>query len=61
MHMTCYRVIVEGDDRSFDHDFDGEPQINLTFEKAGVVYRVTTRAHDEAPDSDIPTLHARII
>ncbi len=59
--MTRYRVIVEGEDRSFDHDFDGEPQINLTFENEGVVYRVTTRAHDEAPDGDIPMLHVRIV
>ncbi|WP_308815761.1 hypothetical protein [Sphingomonas sp. GV3] len=59
--MTRYRVMVEGDDRSFDHDFDGEPQINLTFDNEGVVYRVTTRAHDETPDGNILKLHARIV
>jgi len=57
--MTQYRVIVEGQDAGFTHEFDGEPQINLTFEQNGTVYRVTTRAHDE--DADTPTLHATIV
>ncbi|RZT44862.1 hypothetical protein EV283_3766 [Sphingomonas sp. BK036] len=57
--MTNYHVLVEGSDKSFSHAFDGEPQINLTFENEGVVYRVTTRAHDE--ESDTPTIHAKIM
>ncbi len=57
--MTHYRVIVAGQDTSFSHDFDGEPQINLTFEQDGHVYKVVTRAHDE--ESDTPTLHAELI
>lgn len=56
--MTSYRIIVENGE-SFTHAFNGEPQINLTFERDGVVYKVITRAHDE--DTDTPTLHARII
>lgn len=58
--MTNYRVIVEGEDGGFEHAFDGEPQINLTFEANGVVYKVTTRAHDE-DEAATPTLHACII
>ncbi len=58
--MTNYHVIVEGEDGGFDHAFDGEPQINLTFEVDGVVYKVTTRAHDE-DEVATPTLHARVI
>lgn len=57
--MTNYRVIVEGSEETFSHEFDGEPQINLTFENEGIVYRVTTRAHDE--EADTPTLHAKIM
>lgn len=57
--MTSYRVIVEGENAGFAHDFDGEPQINLTFEQNGTVYRVTTRAHDE--ETDTPTLHAQVV
>jgi hypothetical protein len=57
--MTNYRVIVEGNGPGFTHEFDGEPQINLTFENNGTVYRVTTRAHDE--DADTPTLHAEVV
>jgi hypothetical protein len=57
--MTHYCVIVAGQDTSFFHDFDGEPQINLTFEQDGHVYKVVTRAHDE--DSDTPMLHAELI
>ena len=57
--MTTYRIIVEGDDRNFTHAFDGEPQINLTFEDNGVVYRIITRAHDEDNTSP-PTLQAQI-
>lgn len=45
--MTIYRVIVEGEKKIFEYAFDGEPQINLTFEYNGIVYKVTTRAHDE--------------
>ena len=30
-YMTNYRVIVEDGDQSFEHAFDGKPQINLTF------------------------------
>jgi hypothetical protein len=56
--MNSYRVIVEGQE-SFTHAFDGEPQINLTFEREGAVYKVTTRAHDE--DTDQPTLHAELV
>jgi hypothetical protein len=55
---TSYHVIVEGQ-APFTHDFDGEPQINLTFEREGAVYKVVTRAHDE--DADTPTLHAEIV
>lgn len=54
--MTNYRVIVEGRDEPVHHEFDGEPQINLTFEVDGSVYKVTSRAHDE--DAEVPTLHA---
>ena len=57
--MTHYRVIVAGQNTGFSHDFDGEPQINLTFEQDGYVYKVVTRAHDE--ESDMPTLHAELI
>lgn len=57
--MTTYRIIAEGTERNFEHAFDGEPQINLTFEDDGVVYRVTTRAHDE-DDTLPPTLHAQV-
>jgi hypothetical protein len=57
--MTSYHVIVEGSENRFTHAFDGEPQINLTFENDGVVYRVTTRAHDE--DAETPTLHALMV
>lgn len=57
--MTSYRVIVEDGETGFLHEFDGEPQINLTFENAGTVYRVTTRAHDEETES--PTLHAKVV
>jgi len=57
--MTTYRVIVEESEASFAHEFDGEPQINLTFENDGTVYRVTTRAHDE--DAQTPTLHAKMM
>lgn len=53
--MTSYYVIV-ADQAPFTHAFDGEPQINLTFEHEGRVYRVVTRAHDE--HMDVPTLHA---
>lgn len=53
--MTSYRVIA-ADGREFQHTFDGEPQINLTFESDGHVYKVVTRAHDEPGDT--PTLHA---
>jgi len=59
-----YRVIVEGikdvgKTSEFTHAFDGEPQINLTFERDGTVYKVVTRAHDE--DTGTPTLHASIV
>lgn len=57
--MTTYRVIVEGSDQTLTHEFDGEPQINLTFESGGHVYKVTTRAHDEHADG--PTLHAALV
>lgn len=57
--MTSYHVIVEGSDTGFTYDFDGEPQINLTFENKGQVYKVVTRAHDES--SETPTLHAQLI
>jgi hypothetical protein len=56
--MTSYRVIVEGSE-PFSYDFDGEPQINLTFEHAGTVYKVVTRAHDE--HADTPTIHAQAV
>lgn len=56
--MTSYFVIVEGQE-GFTHKFDGEPQIDLTFEHADVVYKVTTRAHDE--DAQTPSLHAVIV
>jgi hypothetical protein len=58
--MTTYEIIVEGANKTFDHVFDGEPQINLTFEDNGVVYRVITRAHDE-DDTLPPRLHAQIV
>lgn len=54
--MIEYRVIVEGETQDGQHAFDGEPQINLTFEMNGGVYRVTSRAHDEHATS--PTIHA---
>lgn len=57
--MTTYRIIVTGRDETFTHDFDGEPQINLTFEAHGSVFKVVTRAHDE--DAPEPTLHAEVI
>lgn len=57
--MTRYTVIVEGAETGFSRDFDGEPQINFTFENQGAVYRVVTRAHDEYTDT--PTLHAVIV
>lgn len=58
--MTKYQVIVEGDDAQHEHEFDGEPQINLTFTmEDGKAYRVTTRSHDE--DSERPTIHAILI
>jgi len=58
--MTNYRVIVEGG--SFDHQFDGEPQINLTFEHDGTVYKVVTRAHDEDDgEQGAPVLHAEAV
>lgn len=57
--MIRYHVIVTGNDHSFSHEFDGEPQINLTFEQDGHVYKVVTRAHDE--DAGTPTLHAELI
>jgi hypothetical protein len=56
--MTQYNVIVAGE-APFSHEFDGEPQINLTFEQGGHVYKVVTRAHDEAAEA--PTLHAERI
>jgi hypothetical protein len=56
--MTSYRVIVK-DGRSFTQTFDGEPQINLTFENEGKVYKVITRAHDEVKEE--PTIHAELI
>jgi len=52
--MTSYQVIAG--DETFTHEFDGEPQINLTFTNGDKVYRVTTRAHDE--DAAEPTIHA---
>jgi len=55
--MNTYKVIAG--DTSFEHDFDGEPQINLTFEKEGKVYKVMTRAHDEHESE--PTLHAEVV
>jgi hypothetical protein len=58
--MTKYHVIVEGEDGSFEHGFDGEPQIGLTFEVGGVVYKVTTRAHDQ-DEGTMATLHAHIV
>jgi len=59
--MVRYHVIAQGG--SFDHEFDGEPQINLTFEHDGSVYKVVTRAHDEAADADAatPMLHAELV
>jgi hypothetical protein len=57
--MTTYHVIVEGENKPLEHAFDGEPQINLTFEIDGTIYKITTRAHDE-PDTS-PTVHARIV
>lgn len=51
--MTSYHVIVESSDARFIQDFDGEPQINLTFESEGQVYKVitarTTRAVRRRP------------
>lgn len=58
--MTSYRVIVEGTSDGFHRAFDGEPQIDLTFEHDGGVYRIVTRAHDE-DTQDEPTFHARPI
>lgn len=55
--MTSYRVIVNGHPE-FSFEFDGEPQINLTFEHEDCVYRIVTRAHDE--HSEVPTLHAEV-
>jgi hypothetical protein len=55
MSMTRYHVVVEGEN-GFTADFDGEPQINLTFDHDGQVYRVVTRAHDE--QAETATLHA---
>lgn len=52
--MTTYRVIAG--DETFQHKFDGEPQLDLTFTNGEKVYRVTTRGHDE--DADEPTIHA---
>ena len=59
--MIEYRVIVSSENRRFSHSFDGEPQINLTFERDGHVYKVVTRAHDEeaAVGNDQPTIHVR--
>lgn len=55
--MIKYQVLIEGDDTLHEHQFDGEPQINLTFTmEDGKVYRVTTRAHDD--HSSRPTIHA---
>ena len=57
--MTSYQVIVDGQQVG-QHEFDGEPQINLTFTMADDrVFRVTSRAHDE--DADQPTIHAEAI
>lgn len=59
MLVTKYQVIVDGDATHHEHEFDGEPQINLTFTmEDGKVYRVTSRAHDEAADR--PTIHAEV-
>lgn len=57
--MTKYQVIVEGSEETVSHEFDGEPQINLTFESGGKVYRITSRAHDEHADQ--PTVHAIVV
>lgn len=58
--MVKYQVVVEGDDARHEHEFDGEPQVNLTFTMDdGKVYKVTTRAHDE--EADHPTIHAILI
>ncbi len=57
--MTRYRVIVARQDTNFAHDFDGEPQINLTFEHDGHVYKVVTRAHDE--EAKTATLHVELV
>lgn len=55
--MVKYNVIVEGQAETLTHEFDGEPQINLTFTgDDGRAYRVSSRAHDE--DASEPTLHA---
>ncbi len=55
--MIKYNVIVEGQAEPLTHEFDGEPQINVTFSVPdGRAYRVTSRAHDE--DASEPTLHA---
>lgn len=56
--MTRYHVIVDDND-NFTQAFDGEPQINLTFEHNDAVYRVVTRAHDDHKNT--PTLHAERI
>lgn len=58
--MTKYRLIVEGEDGSFEHGFDGEPQIGLSFKVGGVVYKVTPRDHDQ-DEGIMATLHARIV
>lgn len=58
--MIKYTIIVEGETETLTHEFDGEPQINLTFTGAdGRAYRVASRAHDE--DAIEPTLHALAI
>lgn len=54
--MTKFVVVVEDSTESLAYEFDGEPQINLTFEVDGSVYKVTSRAHDEHADK--PTIHA---
>ena len=57
--MTKYCVIIEGAAETLTYEFDGEPQINLTFEKDGKVYKVVSRAHDESAAE--PTIHACLI
>lgn len=61
--MIEYQVIVVGENRRFSHAFDGEPQINLTFEQDGCVYKVVTRAHDEdaTVEDGEPTIHVKIV